>query len=447
MPLSLRAFVDDVRAGRRPPEQAQRQSLEAIRRHNGRLHALREWRDEVRQPESGPLCGVTVSAKDNIGVDGMQTWAGSPQALPVRFARSGSFVRRLASLGAVVNSKSHCAEFALGGSGYNPGQGTPINPFSGAVARVPGGSSSGTAVAVASGMAMLGIGTDTGGSVRVPAALCGCVGYRASLQHWPMDGVVPLLPRSDALGLIARDIEDLCAAVDAIDAPTPTTPLRGARVSLWPEARLEDCDADRRAGLQRAADALADADCELHTAGCDAIARATDLLEDGPNSAAIAFARFLSAELPAWRDRLNPEVAAMVRSHQRIDDDTLTARNAAFTRLAEEHREALFAGADFVLSPSTPIGAPAVAALADAAGYERYSNALLAYTVVGSVYQCCGISLPAGLDGGGLPMGLQLLGRPGDDRRLLALARALCRQLPDCFTPCQAPLETPNIAP
>ena len=434
--LSLLKFIEECHEGKCSNTEAQQQALVATQQYNPRFGALREWLEAPLTPTEGPLCGVTVSAKDNIGVEGMQTWAGSARALPDTWTRTGSFIQRLQSLGAVISSKSHCAEFALGGSGYNPKQGTPINPWSSDKGLVPGGSSSGTAVAVASGMAMLGVGTDTGGSVRVPAALCGCVGYRTSLEHWPMDGIVPLLPRADTLGLITRNLDDLLYAVAAIDAlaPIKALPLPRVRIALWPEALLSDCDADRRRSLRLAAEALQSAGCEIVEADHAAIEFAYALLTNGPNSAAIEFAHFLNAELPAWRSTLNSQVADMVSENERFDLAALEARNQQFLQLAN-HRETFFAGTDFVLSPTTAIAPPPIASLANAEGYEKYSNSLLNFTVMGSLYRCCGISLPAGLDSNGLPMGLQLLARPDDDERLLAMALGLQQWLPPTLEP------------
>jgi len=429
-------FIHGYQSGDCDQLAAQRWALEQTEKLNPTLGALREWRHELKEVRDGPLSGVTVSAKDNIAVDGMQTWAGSAKALPDEWTKSGSFVRRLEALGAVVTSKSNCAEFALGGSGYNPNQGTPRNPWSKTVDLVPGGSSSGTAVAVASGMAMLGIGTDTGGSVRVPAALCGCVGYRASLGHWAMDGIVPLLTRSDTLGLMTRDVSSLLYAVSAIDNVDNiyAAPLESISVAVWPKQLMQNCEPERAALLQTTCDALEKNGCVLTTAGQDAIDLAFKLLNDGPNSAAIEFSHFLNRELPSWRPVLNRQVAAMVAEHEFISEATQAERNKEFLKLAD-HLESFFDGADFVLSPSTALAPPATKALETPEGYEHYSNGLLGYTVMGSMFQCCGISIPAGLDKNGLPMSLQLLGRANDDKRLLSVALSLQSLLPTMPSP------------
>jgi len=374
---------------------------------------------------------MTVTVKDNIGVDGMETWAGSAAPLPSKWTKSGSFVQKLQSLGAVINSKSHCAEFALGGSGLNPNQGTPLNPYSPEIPRVTGGSSSGTAVAVASGMAMLGVGTDTGGSVRVPAGLCGCVGYRASYGKWPMDGVVPLLERADCLGLFTQDVQDLAIAYSAIESgpKIEAAELSTINFAQWPDALLENCDADRQTAFHSACRALRQSGATTHTIDASIITQALHKLSNGLNTVAIEFARFLRQELPEWSDKLNPEVHEMVVQNATVDEGLLQARNEEMEAI-QNNREALFGQADIIISPTTGIAAPKVSALETPEGYQRYSNELLYFTVVGSLFGCCGISVPAGLDRDGLPIGLQILARPGDDEKLIAAALAIVELLP-----------------
>ncbi len=435
--ISLLEFLASCRRGELQKSSAQEIALSQTCRCNARLGALREWRKAPIPTSEGPLSGVTISAKDNIGVEGFQTYAGSAKALPSKWTRSGSFVKRLQSLGAVISSKSHCAEFALGGSGYNPNQGTPINPWSPhEEPLVPGGSSSGTAVAVASGMAMLGIGTDTGGSVRVPAALCGCVGFKASKAHWPLDGIVPLLTRSDTLGLFSRDLDDLLYAISAIDhgVPIEALPFTELTIAIWPEILMGNCDSDRLECFLEISTAIRANGCKIKVAGQAAITTADEILSSGHNTAAVELTRFLASELPQWRKNLNTQVDTLVKASESVDDRSLQARHHQFIALAL-HREEFFNGADVVLSPTTALSAPPLSALQSSEGYERFSNGLLDFTVIGSVYGCCGISLPAGLDSNGLPMALQLLARPGDEYRLLAAAKSLQPLLPICPEP------------
>ncbi len=407
-----------------PASQAQMQAL------NKRFGALREWRN--CDTSAGPLKGIRTTVKDNIGVSGMQTWAGSCCALPEQWAQSGSLIQRLESLGAAVNSKSHCAEFAFGGSGFNPQQGTPINPWSAhGVPLAPGGSSSGTAVAVACGQAQLGVGTDTGGSVRVPAALCGCVGYRATPGHWPMDGVLPLVARVDAYGLITPRVNDLARVVSAIDdvASVEALSAQALKVAQWPMDALGDCDPDRSACYREATERLRGMGATVVDADRSVLDRAFDVLNGGPNTAAVEFSRFLNAELSTWRHRLNPHVDNLITEHESVSDTALNARVVELEGLHAQI-EQLFANSELIISPATGLAPPPISHLSDPAQYHFYSNALLHFTVLGSLFGCCGISIPAGLDSDGLPMSIQLLARPGDDLLLLRAALLLEHTLP-----------------
>ncbi len=149
----------------------------------------------------GPLMGVPVAIKDLFAVEGMPTTAGSNIDVIDIIGPEGSFVKNLKRAGCVILGKTKTVEFALGAAGTNRVRGTPRNPWDAKVFRVPGGSSSGSAVAVATGMCGFAIGSDTGGSVRIPAALCGTIGLKTTVGLWPLDGVFPLAPSFDTIGL------------------------------------------------------------------------------------------------------------------------------------------------------------------------------------------------------------------------------------------------------
>jgi len=156
----------------------------------------------------GPLMGIPVAIKDICSVEGMPTTNGSQIISDDITGPEGSLVKRLKSLGCVILGKTHTVEFALGATGLNKYKGTPWNPWDSKTHRMPGGSSSGSAVAVASGLAAFAIGTDTGGSVRIPAALNGIIGLKTTKNRWPTDGIFPLSPTLDTPGPIARNVKD-----------------------------------------------------------------------------------------------------------------------------------------------------------------------------------------------------------------------------------------------
>ncbi len=156
----------------------------------------------------GPLMGVPIAIKDICSVNGMPTTNGSNIISDDITGPEGSLVKRLKSLGCVILGKTHTVEFALGATGLNKYKGTPRNPWDENIHRTPGGSSSGSAVAVASGLAAFAIGTDTGGSVRIPASLNGIVGLKTTKNRWGTDGIFPLSPTLDTPGPIARNVKD-----------------------------------------------------------------------------------------------------------------------------------------------------------------------------------------------------------------------------------------------
>src|SRR5215468_5875756 len=206
----------------------------------------------ARGAHLGPLDGIIVSIKDLFDVAGEPTRAGSKvlaeEGAPA--AVDAPVVARLRQAGAIIIAKTNMTEFAFSGIGANPHFGTPGNPRD--RRRVPGGSSAGAPVAVADGMCEISIGTDTGGSVRIPAALCGLVGFKPSRQRVPTDGAFPLSKTLDSIGPIARSVAD-CAKADAIMAgeefvPTDPAPLGGLRMGLvqgFPLEKLDDTVAKR----------------------------------------------------------------------------------------------------------------------------------------------------------------------------------------------------------
>lgn len=397
-----------------------------IAAHNDHLNALREHVSVLPPSTEGPLRGVPVTVKDNIGVSGFGTWAGSAAALPEKWCQSGELIQRLEAAGAVVTSKSHCAEFAFGGSGFNPHHGTPRNPFDPHIHRAPGGSSSGSAVAVASGMAWIGLGTDTGGSVRVPASLCGVVGYRPSHGRWPMDGILPLSPLFDDPGIIARNCTDVGLVAAAIDRHNPSAPLAldGLKFATMPGRCLDDCERDILAAWQRACTVLAASKSQLQLVDEHLLEQGFQMLDNGPNTAATNTAHLIDRELPAWRDILSPHVKRLLSENGDVQESIVAERHEQVERLRAA-QSSLFRDADFMISPTCPVGAPAVAMLSSDAYYERFSNMLLRYTVLPSLFGCCALSLPMGRDSHGIPIGLQIIGRSGEDARLIAVARTI----------------------
>jgi aspartyl-tRNA(Asn)/glutamyl-tRNA(Gln) amidotransferase subunit A len=316
------------------------------------------------------------------------------------------------------------SEFAFSGVGFNPHYGTPGNPAD--RKRVPGGSSAGAAVSVADRMAVAALGTDTGGSVRIPAAVCGLVGFKPTARRVPIDGVVPLSTSLDSIGPLANSVED-CAIVDAVFAGEPISvpaaaPLAGLRFAVPKHFVMSELDPTVTAAFERACKALSAKGVKIEQ---------IDLAELDELPTINATGGFAAAESYAWhRDliaRRGNEYDPFV--HPRImrgkdmsaaDYIELLARRADLQRRVS----AITSNYDAVIMPTCAIVAPTLDEVATSDGFVKKNMLLLRNTSVGNFLDRCGISLPCHA-AGELPVGFMLMGETMADRRLLALARSV----------------------
>jgi aspartyl-tRNA(Asn)/glutamyl-tRNA(Gln) amidotransferase subunit A len=376
----------------------------------------------------GPLDGAIVSIKDLFDVAGEVTRAGSKvlaeEGKPA--AADAVVVRRLRAAGAVIVGKTNMSEFAFTAIGTNPHFGTPGNPAD--RSRVPGGSSSGAAVAVADGMCDIAIGSDTGGSVRMPAALCGIVGFKPSRQRVSTEGAFPLSYSLDSIGPLARSVAD-CAKADAVlagDDFSPLTPatLAGLRVGVAEGQPLENLD-------DTVATAFAAAIDQLDRAGVRLVREKLSLL-DGM-AAVDAKGGIIGAEASAvHRERIarrGGDIDGNVRA--RIErGGAITA--ADYINMMRERSRLVRAMAatleplDVLAMPTIPIVAPTIAEVADQKTFAARNAVVRRNTVIGNFFDLCAVSLPLSAP---LPVGLMLLARNGDDRKLLRIAAAVMELL------------------
>jgi aspartyl-tRNA(Asn)/glutamyl-tRNA(Gln) amidotransferase subunit A len=372
----------------------------------------------------GPLDGSIVSIKDLFDVAGEPTRAGSKilaeEAKPA--TADAPVVRRLRAAGAVIVAKTNMTEFALGGIGANPHFGTPGNPSD--RARVPGGSSSGGAVTAADGMCEIAIGSDTGGSVRIPAALCGIVGFKPSRQRVPTEGAFPLSTTLDSIGPLAHSVAD-CAKADAVlsdeefMAPEPIA-LAGLRFGVAQGLPLESLD-------ETVAAAFAAALKSLGAAGVRLTDEVLPLLDEMRE--VNAYGGIVQPEAFAiHRDRLkrrgadiDPNVRVRLERGGAVSAADYVDMMQARTRLVRAMDRRL-AALDVLAMPTIPIVAPTLAEVADAKDYAVRNTLVLRNTSVGNFFDLCGISLPLKAK---LPAGLMLMARNGHDHMLLRIAAAV----------------------
>jgi aspartyl-tRNA(Asn)/glutamyl-tRNA(Gln) amidotransferase subunit A len=376
----------------------------------------------------GPLDGSIVSIKDLFDVAGEVTRAGSRVLLeegkPAE--RDAAVVRRLRGGGAVIVAKTNMTEFAFSGVGMNPHYGTPGNPAD--RARIPGGSTSGGAVAVADGMCEIAIGSDTGGSTRIPAALCGLVGFKPSRQRIPLAGVFPLSQSLDSIGPIARRVAD-AAKADAVmagedGAPLTPAPLSGLRIGMAQGMPLENLDETVAKRFPQAIDALEKAGVRLSNEKLPLLEGMISVNKRGGVLAPEAFALH-GNRLEQAGVAFDPNVRMRLERVRSISAaDYIDMVNERRTLIAA--MDARLADLDALVLPTTPIVAPTIAEMTVPDVFARKNAVLLRNTTIANFFDLCAISLPLPR-GDGLPTGLMLYARNGQDHRLFRIAAAVER--------------------
>jgi aspartyl-tRNA(Asn)/glutamyl-tRNA(Gln) amidotransferase subunit A len=376
----------------------------------------------------GPFDGTIVTIKDLFDVAGEPTRAGSKilaeEAAPAK--ADAAVVRRLRDAGAVIVAKTNMTEFAFSGIGANPHFGTPGNPRD--RSRVPGGSSAGAPVSVADGMCDIAIGTDTGGSVRIPASLCGLVGFKPSRQRVPTDGAFPLSSTLDSVGPIARTVAD-CAAADAVMAGEDILPLEPIALKGLRFGVAEGLPLDRLDDTVAAAFVLAVK--RLDDAGVRVSHETLPLFDDmGEINAKGGISPYEACEI--HRDRMNrragdidPNVRARIARGCEVTPDVYADMVRERKRLVQA-MDARLAPLDALLMPTTSIVAPTIAEVADSKVFTARNAAVLRNTAIVNFFDLCAISLPVQAP---LPVGLMLIVRNGQDHRLLRIAAATAQFL------------------
>lgn len=396
--------------------------------------ALAEARaSQQRNGALGPLDGVPVAWKDLFDLKGLTTRAGSivladnPPA-----AEDAPVVANLAKAGMVCVGAVNMTEFAYSGIGLNPHYGTPHNPHGKDTPRAPGGSSSGSAVAVARGLVPVAIGTDTGGSVRLPAALNGVVGYKSTTGRYAMDGVFPLSPTLDSLGVFAHSVAE-AALVDAAmrglapKAPPPRAP-QGVRILVPTNVVLGDCEPAVLANFEAAVERLARAGAVIERTTVPAFDEILKLnASRGTILAAEAYEIHRARLAKGDGARMDRRVASRLQAGAKIALPDYLAMAFARRKIVAD-TDALLAGR-FVAFPTTPMVAPAIAPLEkDEALFFAANARLLRNTSLGNFLDWCGVSLPSGTDANNMPTALLLSATARNDDALLALAMG-CEKL------------------
>jgi aspartyl-tRNA(Asn)/glutamyl-tRNA(Gln) amidotransferase subunit A len=371
----------------------------------------------------GPLMGAPIAVKDIVAVEGMPTGAGSNVDVSDLVGAEGSFVGSLKRCGTIVLGKAKTVEFALGAVGTNTVRGTPWNPWDATIKRIPGGSSSGPAVAVAAGLCAFAVGSDTGGSVRLPAAFCGTFGLKTTVGLWPLDGVFPLSPSLDSLGLLTRSAADASTIFHAVMGTPEPTPADITQVIFGkPTAYFYD-------GLDPAVASCVDAALKrLAAAGARLVT--IDVPEAAEREA--IFPLLLPTELIGvlgrerfenGRARMDPVVAARAARGLTVSADQyigLIRRQRDLAKTAE----ARMRGLDGWITPTATLPPPPVADFDNLEEALRLAFSITRNTQPANLFGQCAASLPIHHLGSDLPVGLQIVCAAQADEALLGIARA-----------------------
>jgi aspartyl-tRNA(Asn)/glutamyl-tRNA(Gln) amidotransferase subunit A len=438
---TLAALADDLEAGRTTARKLVEECIARIADPAGEgqrtfIHVDRDAAleaadamDRLRKAHAAPsrFAGIPVSIKDLFDIAGQVSRAGSralEDSAPA--AADAPVVARLRRAGFVVIGRTNMTEFAYSGIGINPHYGTPKGAWQRNVGHVPGGSSSGAAVSIADRMAYGALGTDTGGSCRIPAAYNGIVGYKPTQSRIPLDGGVPLSFSLDSYGPLANSVQ-CCATLDAVlaDQALPTIqprPIKGARLAVPMTVAMDDLDEAVAKTFARALERLSRAGALIEHI------EVPEFLDVGVMNAKGGFA---SSESYAWHrylltskgDVYDPRVALRIQRGEGMSAadyiDLLNARRSLIARVAVR-----LAPYDALVLPTTANTPPKIADLADDKAFTVANLRSLRNCTLINMMDGCAISLPAQRDGE-VPVGLMLAATGGSDRRIFELAAAM----------------------
>jgi aspartyl-tRNA(Asn)/glutamyl-tRNA(Gln) amidotransferase subunit A len=440
-PLTLTSALESLHAGEVTAQQLAEACSHQIERLNPQLNAfitvidvpsaLEAQLPATVHPVTSALRGVPIAIKDLFDTAGIRTTAGSKFFSDYIPASDAFVVEKIKQAGAIILGKTNTHEIALGVTGNNPHYGTARNPWD--LARIPGGSSSGSAVAVATGMALGALGTDTGGSIRIPASLCGVVGFKPTYGRVSLRGVFPLSWNLDHVGPLTKCVKDAALMLQVISAYDPIDPasqkmltgdylghlvddMEGRKIALGVGQYIDGADPEVFAAVCEAAKVFEAMGCKVQEVNVDwlreaALANKTMTQSDG---AAV------------HRDRLreHPEMFGE-DIRRRLEDGAKTTSTeyilARRTQTEMKKRfESFFESYDLLLTPTTPIAAPTVE------GHDAVEQAgrLTRFTAPFNLTGLPAISVPCGFTQSGLPIGLQIVARAWAESKVLNAAFA-----------------------
>jgi aspartyl-tRNA(Asn)/glutamyl-tRNA(Gln) amidotransferase subunit A len=426
--VSARSLVDQSLARIADPQGEGARAFISVSSESARAQADEVDRRRAAGQSLPAFAGIPLGIKDLFDVAGEVTRAGS-QVLASRApaARDAPVIARLRAAGFIFIGRNTMTEFAYSGVGLNPHYGTPLSSYDRKTRRIPGGSTSGGGVAVADGMAAASLGTDTGGSCRIPAAFNGIVGFKPTASRVPREGVFPLSQTLDSVGPLARSTA-CCATLDAIlrgvePQPLPVTPLNSVRLLLPATLVLDDMDASVADAFERAIQTLARAGVTIVRQPLEALQRIPQINAGGGLAAAEAYALHRTL-LEQHGDQYDPRVSMRILKGRDLHVDDLRQARAAVIESVNARTRSF----DALVMPTVPIIPPPLAAFELDADYIRLNALVLRNPSLANFLDRCSISLPIHQPGTA-PVGLMLIGQHAEDERLLGVADAIERAL------------------
>src|SRR3954470_22866930 len=443
--LPAHRLAAEIAARRLSPVDIVEALLSRIEAYNPKLHAfIAIYADDARLAAEaadkairsghsvGPLHGVPIALKDLIDLEGRVTTGGSMAWRDRRSPATATLARKLIAAGMIVLGKTHTVEFAMGGWGTNEHLGTPRNPWDLEAHRTPGGSSSGTGVAVASGMAPWGIGTDTGGSVRLPASWCGLSGLKTTIGRGSTHGILPLAPSRDTPGPMARSVEDAALLFTIMQGPDPLDPrtlsapppgdvtsglkrgVRGMRLARMPAAEREGCTPEVLAAYDAALDRLARLGAEIVDVALPC--RFDDATTMTGRIIGSEGYRLVGHLVDNANMQIDPAVRPRIQLGRGISARDYLAALAERDALKQRFLAALD-GIDALLTPTTQTPAVRVESV-------DQTTTPAHFTRLGNLLELCALVVPDGFTATGLPLSLQIMCRPYDEATALRIGWA-----------------------
>ncbi len=444
------AIAEAVREGKTSFEDVMGEAVARHERMDATLKAFKHWDGAgalaaakaadallATGHDTGPLMGLPISAKDIFGVTGMPTYGGTTDEMDEKWEQDGPVMQALRRRLAIPVGKTHTIEFAFGAVGTSYHYGAPRNPWDAVEHRVSGGSSVGAGVGLAEGSALLALGTDTGGSIRIPASVTGQVGLKVTIGRWSTEGIIPLSSSFDTPGFLTRTVEDAIVGFAAVD-PEHNDPYQlldelggqdvsALRFGVCEEHFWDNCAPGVAEGVQAAIDELAAKGARMIKIPMDEATEARKCLYDS-FLFGVEGLSYVQEFFADRMDSVDPTIARRLATGVDIKAVDYYTNLRILERLNGVICERL-GHLDALLVPTVPHTPPTVSEVEDIDDYFVANGLMTQNTQPINMLALCAVSMPVALDAAGMPVGLQLVGASGSEERVLATALAVERNL------------------